>query len=160
MKEKDTKKQQKISFDNLIEQEEKIIYVTESIDYILRDKLVGNGEMQFVTLKFIFNGNNLVSNINIRLVLEGKGRYLFKIFVVTPQGVDNIESKLDMRALVLNPGISIEFVPILEIDEKDVSVDHKSAVGRPDEQILQYLRSRGLDEPSAISMISDAYLKT
>src|SRR3989338_2425004 len=44
-------------------------------------------------------------------------------------------------------------VPSLEIDENDLKAGHASTVGRPDENQLFYLRSRGLSEKDAEQLI-------
>lgn len=44
-------------------------------------------------------------------------------------------------------------VPSLEIDENDLKAGHASTVGRPDENQLFYLRSRGLSEKEAETLI-------
>lgn len=44
-------------------------------------------------------------------------------------------------------------VPSLEIDENDLKAGHASTVGRPDDNQLFYLRSRGLSEKEAEKLI-------
>ena len=44
-------------------------------------------------------------------------------------------------------------VPSLEIDENDLKAGHASTVGRPDDNQLFYLRSRGLSEKAAEKLI-------
>lgn len=44
-------------------------------------------------------------------------------------------------------------VPSLEIDENDLKAGHASTIGRPDEQQLFYLRSRGLTEKQAEQLL-------
>lgn len=159
MKEKVTKKQQQIDFQKLIRDKDIKLEVSRSIDYVLREKLEIEGEKpELLTIKFLFTKPNIESDIKIRLVVKGNTKIDLRIYVITPNGVKNVKSKLDMRALLVSEAVSIQFVPILEIDEKDVSVDHKSAIGRPDQDVMQYIRSRGIDEKGAVGIISAAYL--
>ncbi len=44
-------------------------------------------------------------------------------------------------------------VPSLEIDENDLKAGHASTIGRPDENQMFYLRSRGLSEQEAEKLI-------
>ncbi len=48
-------------------------------------------------------------------------------------------------------------VPSLEIDENDLKAGHASTVGRPDEQQLFYLRSRGLSEKEAEKLLISGF---
>jgi Fe-S cluster assembly protein SufD len=50
-------------------------------------------------------------------------------------------------------------VPSLEIDENDLKAGHASTVGRPDEEQLFYLQSRGLTEAEAIELIVSGFFK-
>lgn len=50
-------------------------------------------------------------------------------------------------------------VPSLEIDENELKAGHASTVGRPDEQQLFYLRSRGLSEKEAAQLIVTGFFE-
>ena len=51
-------------------------------------------------------------------------------------------------------------VPSLEIDENDLKAGHASTVGRPDNQQLFYLRSRGLSEKEAEKIIVKGFFES
>ncbi|MBI2431175.1 MAG: SufD family Fe-S cluster assembly protein [Candidatus Levybacteria bacterium] len=50
-------------------------------------------------------------------------------------------------------------VPSLEIDENELKAGHASTVGRPDENQLFYLRSRGLSEKEAANLIVTGFFE-
>lgn len=50
-------------------------------------------------------------------------------------------------------------VPSLEIDENDLKAGHASTVGRPDENQMFYLRSRGLTEKDAEKLIVSGFFE-
>ena len=50
-------------------------------------------------------------------------------------------------------------VPSLEIDENDLKAGHASTVGRPDEEQMFYLRSRGLSEKEAQNIIVSGFFE-
>lgn len=50
-------------------------------------------------------------------------------------------------------------VPSLEIDENDLKAGHASTIGRPDQQQLFYLRSRGLTEDEASRLIVTGFFE-
>lgn len=51
-------------------------------------------------------------------------------------------------------------VPSLEIDENDLKAGHASTVGRPDENQIFYLQSRGLSEKEAEKLIVSGFFET
>lgn len=51
-------------------------------------------------------------------------------------------------------------VPSLEIDENELKAGHASTVGRPDEDQLFYLRSRGLSEKQAEELIISGFFES
>ena len=51
-------------------------------------------------------------------------------------------------------------VPSLEIDENDLKAGHASTVGRPDENQIFYLRSRGLSEIEAEKLIVSGFFES
>lgn len=50
-------------------------------------------------------------------------------------------------------------VPALEIDENDLKAGHAASIGRPDEDQLFYLRSRGLSENEAEKLIVSGFFE-
>lgn len=50
-------------------------------------------------------------------------------------------------------------VPSLEIDENELKAGHASTVGRPDEEQLFYLQSRGLSEKEAEELLISGFFK-
>ncbi len=50
-------------------------------------------------------------------------------------------------------------VPSLEIDENDLKAGHASTVGRPDQEQIFYLRSRGLSEKEAEKLIVSGFFE-
>lgn len=51
-------------------------------------------------------------------------------------------------------------VPSLEIDENELKAGHASTVGKPDEQQLFYLRSRGLSQEDAEKLIISGFFES
>jgi hypothetical protein len=136
------------------------IEVTDSQDYLIRYNFTNKPTKPVKkVLKFKFTESDIRSDIKARLVVSSNIDLQLEIFVIAPEGVSNIESNLDMKALVLHPDSNITFVPILEIDEKDVSVDHKSTIGRPNDKVLRYMRSRGYTVEKINEVLAESYLK-
>ncbi len=62
------------------------------------------------------------------------------------------------RALLLSPDAEIDTKPELEIFADDVKCSHGAAVGELDSEQLFYLRSRGISDAEARSMLIRAFL--
>jgi Fe-S cluster assembly protein SufD len=73
-------------------------------------------------------------------------------------GAQKTDAQLDTRNLLLSPHAEIDAKPELEIYADDVKCAHGATVGRLDPTELFYLRSRGVDEVTARTMLSFAFL--
>ena len=62
------------------------------------------------------------------------------------------------QALLLSPDAEIDTKPELEIFADDVKCSHGATVGELDAEQLFYLRSRGIPEAAARSMLVHAFL--
>lgn len=93
-----------------------------------------------------------------KTVLDGHARGVFqgKIFVA-PEAQKTDGYQLS-RALLLSDQAEMDAKPELEIYADDVKCSHGSAMGDLDEQELFYLRSRGIDEPTARALLIEAFL--
>jgi Fe-S cluster assembly scaffold protein SufB len=157
----DTKKRKKVNITEQISSSSSVVktMIDKSVDYLIAFR---SSELDITTvdkeLILQFNNSDLKSDIFIRIVIDSKVRIKLKVIINAPQGVENCESKLDMKALVLNDDSEITFVPSLEIDEMNVSVDHKSTLGRPDPEWVSYMQSRGLSIEQVTQLISASFM--
>lgn len=62
------------------------------------------------------------------------------------------------RGIILSENSSIKVMPVLLIDEYDVSANHGCAIGKIDEEGLYYLMSRGLTKKDAEMLIVKGFL--
>jgi Fe-S cluster assembly scaffold protein SufB len=60
--------------------------------------------------------------------------------------------------LLLAEDSSINAIPELVNNHKDASLTHEASVGKISEEVLNYLRSRGLTEDQAIDLIVSGFL--
>lgn len=157
MKEKDTKKRKRISVD--LEKIETLHVIDRSEDlFILLDssKLSGNIDRE-ITIQFA--KEDIHSDVQIRVVCEMKQRITLKVVIKAVHGIRNVSSSIDMRALILTPDATITFVPSLEIDEMDVSVDHRSTIGSLPDEWLLYLASRGFSKQGSEIFMKEVFLQ-
>ncbi len=90
-------------------------------------------------------------------ILDGKGRGAFDGRIVVRPAAARTDAHQKNRNLLLSPEAQVDSKPQLEIYNNDVKCTHGSATGRLDPDALFYLRSRGLSEGEARSVLTFAF---
>ena len=67
------------------------------------------------------------------------------------------DARQSSKNLLLSPRATANTRPELEIDSQDVKCSHGATVGRLDENHVFYLRSRGVGEDEARSLLTAAF---
>ena len=94
----------------------------------------------------------------IRGVLDDKARGVFQGRVRVAPDAQKTDGQQMSRALLLSRDAEADAKPELEIFADDVVCSHGATVGELDETLLFYLKSRGIDEAEARTMLIDAFL--
>lgn len=97
-------------------------------------------------------GKNTKSLTTIRAVFLNNASFSNDGMIRITKGAKNTNGYFDSKALLFDDAKG-RSVPSLEIDENEVKAGHGSTIGRPDENQLFYLRSRGLSEKEAEQLI-------
>jgi Fe-S cluster assembly protein SufD len=90
-------------------------------------------------------------------ILDGKGRGVFHGKIVVHKDAQQTDAMQTNKNLLLSQDASIDTKPQLEILNNDVKCSHGSTIGRLDENSLFYLRTRGLGEEDARSLLTYAF---
>jgi len=90
-------------------------------------------------------------------ILDGHGRGVFTGLVRVLQDAQKTQARQMNSNLLLSDDATADSRPQLEIRADDVKCSHGGTVGRLDETSLFYLRSRGLDEAAARSLLIYAF---
>jgi Fe-S cluster assembly protein SufB len=61
--------------------------------------------------------------------------------------------------LILDPQSRSDTYPYIEVDEDDVKIGHEASVSKIGEEQLFYLRSRGLSETEASTLIVNGFIE-
>ncbi len=75
------------------------------------------------------------------------------------QGMKNSNAYQTLRGIIISDTAEIDVNPILIIDEYDVKAGHAATVGRLEEDVLYYLRSRGLTLKEATKLIINGFVQ-
>jgi Fe-S cluster assembly protein SufD len=90
-------------------------------------------------------------------ILAGKGRGVFNGKIVVHKDAQQTDAMQTNKNLLLSQEASVDTKPQLEIFNNDVKCSHGSTIGRLDENSLFYLRTRGLGEEDARSLLTYAF---
>jgi Fe-S cluster assembly protein SufD len=90
--------------------------------------------------------------------MDGEAQGVFQGKIVVQRGAQKTDSKMMSRALLLSDTAGFSNKPELEIFADDVVCGHGATCGRIDEQMLFFLRSRGIPKAEAERMLVLAFL--
>jgi Fe-S cluster assembly protein SufD len=91
-------------------------------------------------------------------VATDQGRGVFQGRIEVKPGADRTDARMGHHALVLSERAEVDAKPELEIYADDVACSHGNTVGALDEEALFYARQRGIPEPAARAMLTEAFL--
>ena len=97
------------------------------------------------------------SNQDYRGIADKRGRIVFNGKVMVHEKAVKTDAQQSSRNLLLANTAEIDTKPELEIYNDDVKCAHGATVGQLDTTALFYLRSRGLDENQARSLLTHAF---
>jgi Fe-S cluster assembly protein SufD len=121
-------------------------------------QLLGGAQHGDFTTVVRHQAPNCASRQTVKSVLSGTARGVFQGRIE----VDKIAQKTDgyqmNQALLLSPGAEMDIKPELQIFADDVKCSHGATIGALDEEQVFYLRSRGIPEAAARSMLIRAFL--
>jgi len=120
--------------------------------YMVEGKQLVDNHMRLEHLKPHCTSHNLYKGI-----LEGQSRSVFTGRIYVAEGAQKTDAIQTNRNLILSPNALCNSQPQLEIFADDVRCTHGSTVGRLDELAVFYLRSRGIAEEAAKSLLTYAF---
>lgn len=130
----------------------------EGIDCILNGLYLAEGRqlvdnhMRVVHAKAHCGSHELYKGI-----LDGKARAVFNGLIHVRPGAQKTDAKQSNRNLLLSRDAIANSNPQLEIFADDVKCTHGSTVGQLDDDAVFYLRSRGIGEEAARSLLTYAF---
>ncbi|MFQ5738420.1 MAG: Fe-S cluster assembly protein SufD [Acidobacteriota bacterium] len=153
-------------------------YVTHAIDVgaaVARNDLtcVLNGEGGLAGLNglYLLNQNQHLDNYTtlehakphcdsrelFKGILDDRARGVFRGRIIVREGAQKTDSKQTNDNLLLSDSALVNTKPQLEIYADDVKCTHGATIGQLDETALFYLRSRGIPETAARSLLVYAF---
>jgi len=91
-------------------------------------------------------------------VVRDQARGVFQGRIVVAEGADRTDARMGHHALILSDRAEVDAKPELEIYADDVACAHGNTVGALDEDAMFYARQRGIPEPQARAMLTEAFI--
>jgi len=126
---------------------------------ILSIAFASAGQHQDAGAKVVHCAPHTSSRIISKSISKNGGRASYRGLCKIEPGAKKSKSNVVCDALILDSRSRSDTYPYIEIDEQDVSVGHEASVSRIGEEQLFYLRSRGLTEPEASTMIVSGFIE-
>jgi Fe-S cluster assembly protein SufD len=92
-------------------------------------------------------------------VLDGRARGVFNGRVIVRPGANGTDAHQTNKNLILSDGVEVDSKPQLEIFADDVKCSHGAADGQLAEDAIFYLKSRGLDEVAARTLLTYGFAR-
>ncbi len=91
-------------------------------------------------------------------VLDGDSRGVFQGKIIVEPGAQKTDGRMMTQALLLSETAEADNKPELEIFADDVQCGHGATAGRLDENLLFYLRARGIPRKEAEALLIQAFV--
>jgi Fe-S cluster assembly protein SufD len=118
----------------------------------------GERESGDLLLRLLHQAPATVSLSRFRGIATGQARTSCDVDVRVAGAARGARVQQSLKGLSDGAGASVNLRPRLTIDTDDIQAQHGATTGQLDEQLLFYLRSRGLDPDAAARLLKSAFL--
>lgn len=126
---------------------------------VLSIAFAGSDQHQDAGAKMVHCAPDTTSIIVSKSISKDGGRTSYRGLIKVHEGATNVKSSVRCDALLLDEASRSDTYPTMEIDEKDVTIEHEATVSKVGEEQLFYLMSRGLTEAEATTMIVNGFFE-
>ncbi len=126
---------------------------------ILSIAFAGKGQHQDAGGKVVHEAPYTSSRIVSKSISKNGGRSSYRGLLKVAKGAKGSRSNVVCDALILDPISRSDTYPYIEVDEDDVKIGHEASVSKIGEEQLFYLRSRGLSEAEASTLIVSGFIE-
>ena len=126
---------------------------------VLSLALAGEGQTQDAGTKIFHLAPHTTSIVTAKSVAHSGGRTAYRGIVKSNKRAHDIASKVVCDALLLDERSESDTYPTMDIQNPHARIEHEATVSRIGEEQLFYLRSRGLSESEAASLVVNGFLE-
>ena len=126
---------------------------------VLSIAFASQGQHQDAGAKMVHCAPNTSSRIISKSISKNGGRSSYRGLVRVEKDAANSKSTVVCDALILDSKSRSDTYPYIEVENQNVSIGHEASVSRIGEEQLFYLKSRGLSEAEASTMIVNGFIE-
>ncbi len=126
---------------------------------VLSVAFAGEDQHQDAGAKMVHAAPDTTSIIISKSISKNGGRTSYRGLVKVYPDAKNVKSSVKCDALLLDEKSRSDTYPTMEVDEKDVTIEHEATVSKVGEEQLFYLMSRGLTQEEATAMIVNGFFE-
>ena len=130
----------------------------ENAKYIGSGVVITNSTNCNNSLKINHMSPSAISDCSFKTVSRGNANVTFNGKVIVKENCNNSVSSQISKGLVMDENANVNLIPELEISNDDVICSHGAASGKPDENVLFYLTSRGISRKEAEKVYIQGFL--
>jgi Fe-S cluster assembly protein SufB len=126
---------------------------------ILSMAFAGRGQHQDAGGKMIHLAPGTSSKITSKSISKAGGRSSYRGLVKILNGASGSKSRVVCDALLLDSDARTDTYPTILTEEQRVDIGHEATVSKIGQEQLFYLRSRGLSEEEAVTMVVSGFIE-
>jgi len=126
---------------------------------VLSIAFAGEDQHQDAGAKIVHAAPNTTSMIVSKSISKNGGRTSYRGLIKVYPGAKNSKSSVKCDALLMDEQSRSDTYPTMEVDEKEVTIEHEATVSKVGEEQLFYLMSRGLTQDEATAMIVNGFFE-
>jgi len=130
----------------------------ERAEYVGSGVVITNSTNCNNILKINHIAPSAISDCSFKAVSRGDASVAFNGKIFVDENCSNTVSNQISKGLIMNNESRIDLIPKLEINNDDVVCSHGAASGKPDENVLFYLTSRGISREDAEKIYIQGFL--
>jgi Fe-S cluster assembly protein SufB len=125
---------------------------------ILSVAFAGSGQHLDAGSKVIHLASNTSSNIISKSISKGSGRTSYRGLVQVNSQAQGVKVKVKCDALLIDEESRSDTYPTMNINNKEVTIEHEATVAKIGQWQLYYLQSRGIDIETAERLIVSGFM--
>jgi len=126
---------------------------------VLSIALAGEKQHQDTGAKMVHLAPDTSSKIISKSISHSGGRCSYRGLVNIVPTADNVKSRVECDALILDDKSISDTYPYIKVSNNSAELEHEASVSKIKEDQLFYLRSRGIPEEQAASMIISGFIE-
>ncbi len=126
---------------------------------VLSIAFAGKDQHQDAGAKMVHVAPDTSSIIVSKSISKDGGRTSYRGLVKVYPDAHDCKSSVRCDALLMDEASRSDTYPTMEVDEKDVTIEHEATVSKVGEEQLFYLMSRGLSQAEATTMIVNGFFE-